>query len=522
MHAVAGNKKVFLYWDDVAEQSVDPFLNYKKDFEGYLIYKSEEPEFQDIKTITDSKGDGKYWKPIAQYDLVDTIKGPDPIGINGAHFWRGNETGLQHSYIDTNVVNGQTYYYACVAYDQGDPNYGTAGLIPSETTKIISQDLVGNITFVDINCRVVVPNSPAAGYIPPEVKGDFSQVTQGIGTGNVKVTVLDESQIKNGADYKIIFNTAGDSTNYKTVSYSIVRQLDSVTDTIKARVDSSTFGSDKFSPAFDGLSISVNNYDSVNINLDKSGWLKGFSTYYMPISADKGNPSRDVAWPADYRIEFLAEKSITTPFTKIPINFKVMNVTRGDEVQAEVIDNNANKVFDLGDEIVIIEYVGTQYKLTWRVGYFKDENAPFIAPPVAGDIFLVTTNKPFYSGDYFSFSTQSSKVDNSLAQANLDKINVVPNPYITSNKWEKRNLNQTGRGERRIDFTNLPSNTTIRIYSLAGALIKTLYKDSSPTDGSLSWNLITEDGMDIAYGIYIYHLDAPGIGEKIGKFAIIK
>ncbi len=38
----------------------------------------------------------------------------------------------------------------------------------------------------------------------------------------------------------------------------------------------------------------------------------------------------------------------------------------------------------------------------------------------------------------------------------------------------------------------------------------------------ISWNLVTEDGMDIAYGLYIYHVDAPGIGEKIGKFAIIK
>jgi hypothetical protein len=28
--------------------------------------------------------------------------------------------------------------------------------------------------------------------------------------------------------------------------------------------------------------------------------------------------------------------------------------------------------------------------------------------------------------------------------------------------------------------------------------------------------------MDIAYGIYVYHVEAPGIGEKIGRFAVIK
>jgi hypothetical protein len=41
-------------------------------------------------------------------------------------------------------------------------------------------------------------------------------------------------------------------------------------------------------------------------------------------------------------------------------------------------------------------------------------------------------------------------------------------------------------------------------------------------DGAESWNLVSKDGMDIAYGIYIYHVEAPGIGQKIDKFAVIK
>ncbi|NMB82849.1 MAG: hypothetical protein GYA14_13640, partial [Ignavibacteria bacterium] len=60
------------------------------------------------------------------------------------------------------------------------------------------------------------------------------------------------------------------------------------------------------------------------------------------------------------------------------------------------------------------------------------------------------------------------------------------------------------------------------IYTITGALVKTLYKDSGTQDGSISWNLVSEDGMDIAYGLYIYHVDAPGVGEYIGKFAVIK
>jgi hypothetical protein len=132
------------------------------------------------------------------------------------------------------------------------------------------------------------------------------------------------------------------------------------------------------------------------------------------------------------------------------------------------------------------------------------------------------TRKEFKTGDYFTYSTNPVLVDKSAAQNSLSKIDVVPNPYLGAATWEKRNLNSSGRGERKIDFINLPAQCTVRIYTIAGALIKTLTKDSAFSDGSLSWNLVTEDGMDAAYGVYLYHVDAPEVGEHIGKFALIK
>ena len=41
-------------------------------------------------------------------------------------------------------------------------------------------------------------------------------------------------------------------------------------------------------------------------------------------------------------------------------------------------------------------------------------------------------------------------------------------------------------------------------------------------NGAASWDLTTKDGLNVAYGVYIYHVDAPGIGTHIDKFAIIK
>jgi hypothetical protein len=52
--------------------------------------------------------------------------------------------------------------------------------------------------------------------------------------------------------------------------------------------------------------------------------------------------------------------------------------------------------------------------------------------------------------------------------------------------------------------------------------VKTLVKEGGPADGTVSWDLVTEDGMDAAFGLYIYHVDAPDVGEHLGKFALIK
>jgi len=528
--AVPGDKRVFLYWDGVAEESRDPFLGfenddptqgYKKDFEGYLVYRSQEPEFNDIKVITDTRGIAKYSKPIAQFDLIDGIFGPDPVGINGASFNRGKETGLQHSFIDTTVTNGVKYYYALVSYDMGDPEFGTSGLVPSECTKIITEDFSGNIKFIDYNCAVIVPNAPAAGYQPSQLLGDISKVTEGVGTGSLNVIVLNENEVVNGATYKVEFNSEGALPTYNTSSYNLIRTNNGSTDTLLT--NNTDFGKDSFTQPFDGLVFSVLNDTAVIVDMAETGWLVGSSNLSMTVYPDVSSPARNVAWPADYELRFYDEVVTTTPFYKIPANFLVINTTTGDTSVAEIFDLDNSKDLSYGDEVVIIEYVGTQYKLTWRID-FHPPGIPNVQPkePVGGDVFQFKTTKQFTQGDYFTFSTQAASVDQNLAEERLDKISVVPNPYIAAARWERRNLNQTGRGERKINFINLPAECTIKIYTVSGDLVKELVKEYSPTNGSLEWNLVSEDGMDVASGLYIYHVEAPNVGEYINKFALIK
>ncbi|MFA6457341.1 MAG: hypothetical protein WCW40_11010 [Bacteroidota bacterium] len=526
--AVAGDKKVYLYWDNIAEQSYDKFL-YKKDFEGYSIYRSTEPEFEEVKVITDMDGEPKYWRPLARFDLVDSISGSDPVGINGAHFNRGSNTGLRHSFVDSTVENGMKYYYALVSYDQGDPHYGTTGLQPAECPKIISVDYAGNLKFVDINCAVVTPNAASSGYVPPGVDGNVSSVKAGIGTGSIRLQVVDPLSIRNDARYRVVLHMSDTIPYYKTSTLDVIRTEKTVSDTVVKKQPVSSITGANYSTPFDGLILGVSN-DSVAAVIDTAtGWMIGHSNLTLKVMQDNSNAALNLLWPSDYEIRFLGSDSVFTAFDappeypKMKVPFVVTNTTQGKEIRCIVHDIDGNGKLSVNDSIRFIEAFKDEssFKITWSLSYgAPSSGAP--ALPQAGDKFVVKTRKPFYEGDYFEFTTRGQRVDAGLAKASLNNIKVVPNPYIGTAKWETRTLYQSGRGERKIAFIHLPQECTVRIYTMAGVLVKTLTKSSPIHDGSLEWNLVTEDGMDIAFGMYIYHVDAPGIGEHIGKFAVIK
>ena len=83
-------------------------------------------------------------------------------------------------------------------------------------------------------------------------------------------------------------------------------------------------------------------------------------------------------------------------------------------------------------------------------------------------------------------------------------------------------LRRLGNGERQLHFIHLPAQCTIKIFNVRGQLIQTLEHDSPLNDGTEIWDMLSRDNLEIAYGIYIYHVEAEGIGEKIGKFVVIK
>jgi hypothetical protein len=113
----------------------------------------------------------------------------------------------------------------------------------------------------------------------------------------------------------------------------------------------------------------------------------------------------------------------------------------------------------------------------------------------------------------YTFNTNSlaaSTYQSGTAKNSLAKINIVPNPYYAHSAYEHNRI------DLEVKIINLPVNCTIKIYSLAGTLVRTITKDNSDT--YVVWNLNNSSNIQIASGLYIIHIDAPGIGERILKW----
>lgn len=136
--------------------------------------------------------------------------------------------------------------------------------------------------------------------------------------------------------------------------------------------------------------------------------------------------------------------------------------------------------------------------------------------PEPGTVVRFITNKINGEDVTYTLQTPDAATYNSsaLAKKNLDLINVFPNPYYGAHSGERTPV------DKWVEFTHLPPTCTIRIFNIAGALIKTIKRQGVTDRTWEKWGLDNEAGLPVASGIYIYHIDVPGVGEKIGKMAL--
>jgi hypothetical protein len=133
--------------------------------------------------------------------------------------------------------------------------------------------------------------------------------------------------------------------------------------------------------------------------------------------------------------------------------------------------------------------------------------------PEVGTVIRILSSKPNMSKDVYSFKATANT--NTLAdqKVDLERINVVPNPYYGYHSGEMNAF------DRWVQFTFLPEKCTIRVFDLAGNLVRKMQKDDARTP-FLRWDMKNEYGLPVASGIYVYHVEVPKLGEKIGKLAV--
>ena len=518
--AVAGDKKVTLYWDDRAEESYDPFSTPPYDFEGYKIYRSTDPGFIDARIITNAFGEQTFLQPVAQFDLRDDVEGFFPLDYQGIKIFMGENKGLKHSWTDTDVMNGKTYYYAVVSYDRGDPD---SSMYPSECSRLIVQDINGNVTL-DANTVQVTPQAPVAGYQSGGIKDSISH-TNGFATGNVWIDVLDPLLVEGEQTFQISFD---DTTHTDSIRYSLVNITNAMQkDTIFK--ESSNINAEDFNPLFSGMRLLALN-DTIEWDGQNSGWIKGNSN--IPIKVDRKYvfPHRRPGYPSSYEIRF-GEPDTTWWFgPRFPVDFTVWDIYENkkvlfmlEEPRKSTRDSTISvPLNDSTEYIRIIIIDGSIPREIWRISFLEPYGGETAILPEDGDVLRIQIKTPFRSGDIYEFTTKAARVNREMAKTELDNVAVVPNPYVVAARWEPARKFATGRGERRVYFIHLPRDCTIRIFSVSGDHIKTLEHHSDLLDGAEPWDLTTKDNLDVAPGIYIFYLEAPSIGKKTGRFALIK
>lgn len=245
-------------------------------------------------------------------------------------------------------------------------------------------------------------------------------------------------------------------------------------------------------------------------------------------STDKRNVWKDAMWvslpmiSADYA-------SLSLP-DQIPSDVKVrLRVARTYRTYAtgDVLKNN--QALSVGTTYYVastpVTHNGTTYNIVGDT--FVAANTTFTG---AGTVAVAASPNTLGSfAPMYTFSTDdlaNSTNITDVATSALDLINVVPNPYYAFSAYEVNQL------DNRIKIVNLPAKCTVSIFTVGGTLVRKYNRDvpADNSDGqvystaipnretSLDWDLKNFKGIPVASGVYLIHVDAPGLGTKTIKW----
>ena len=440
----------------------------------------------------------------------------------------GEDAGIKNFYTDAGLTNGLEYTYAVTSFDTGNPK---TGLISMESSQIE--------TMVHI-----VPRAEPAGY--RDAAAEIEQ--QGEGNVTVEPMVLAPNKVT-GHQYKIVWHGAKQigpgayitGPGYQPPAYEIVDTTTNETVVEKQFFDwfDPEHGEavEVLSPMLDGIVLKIK---GVNVSYG--------SPTENPINDVKLTAGSVTGWEVDIQSPGFGENTWPNVFWATYYRPHTYSITFVDDAHVKVVDE------DTGEEIQFNNERADGYAILtgtgWRDEYVRAETPDFFRIYIRGGyVFIRDPNHEISAGDVFSvemggvsapqdgdqflLNTQEETLDPENIEADLGRIRVVPNPYFVTNRAV------TSEGTDKVFFTHLPPRCTIRIYTLAGELVRTIEHESTALynpdirlaqgdkGGTASFELLNRYNQALASGVYIFHVEARDesdtvVGNKLGRFAIIR
>jgi hypothetical protein len=566
---VPGDKEITLVWDNASETYADPYYDivskpgplfdpyYRQyDFEGYGIWRSLTGEAAD-------------WELLARYDFVNGI-----VFEDSAMDLSATDNGIVHSFVDSDVRNGFTYYYAVSAFDYNwvqdedttGPGYRAlwfeSGKVGLEA--VPRRDPADYIPAGDAEVTVVA-GSPrlsallsAMVVVPFDLSADRPVYLEFGGpdtaTVYVGVIVVDTTVYPNDTT---IYPMPMDAAEYVGYIKNESRQkVDSVRFvTLLGR----GFAEHEYMP-LNGLALQgcfgtdqfetfVEVFDSVTVGgaYPDSLVSTAFSVRLPNVEDTLYSPYCHGFWAyrgTDYELTWSA-KDAGGPVNTVT----VVDVYTGDTIPYRPYQNDpATRHLGAGwcftwyttttgnwtkashDTLQALGSSGYRTRCIYlNGGLVALRNGVYVVDtirPAAGDKWVVHANADLLPASVYGELEAMAQPPGWQTGAVELNVKVVPNPYLIHNEW------QQSFAQRRLRFINLPSQCTIRVFNINGELVKTIrhYETVAPEEGVTVqnnmggdewWDLLSENRQLVASGIYIFHVQSD-VGEQVGKFVVIR
>ncbi|MFO7767971.1 MAG: hypothetical protein R6W82_03310 [bacterium] len=551
-----------------------------QDFEGIRIYRSTDrgDTWGDINF--DSSGNPDGWFPYAQFDLANDITGEDAFTNTNL----GEDTGIVTTWTDPNTLDGIEYWYAITVYDRGEYDATGKQVLRSLETPIGSDP---NNPTVLAAISGSQPNGYVAGGLGGV--GERASSINLLHEGETRphksaawVEVRSEPALT-GDDYEIVFtdyfvDPQGDTTSTELLTGGWGSERTASGVTLNSTTSTTTLfealepGRENLDwanlPVTDGMRIFVKDPNDGNYGVHRFQQAPGasytFYTYYSGPKGLAGQPDqsleRVIANDATWDFEFVwsdtaADGSLNKAIAagdRVVANapFEVWRTDTGERVwpiitqwfQADPNWSNAYERVIITDVPYDTDFFDTSlypnhdpadpdYWAWWAEDDLSTQSdwlwffelsqwspdlwthgetwTAEIYRPIASDVTNGTSS--------LSFTTTASDIDQ--AETTLDNVTVVPNPYYVFAEWDQNENN------RKIQFRNVPPNSTVDIYTVSGELVASLEHGdeyNSTKIGTVEWNIWTYEFTEAVYGLYVYVVKTADGQKKVGKFAIIR